>query len=153
MGAVFCNGSPVKHIDAVIVPDCVQLVRDGEDVFSLKDGVGKADDFLFRLRVQSGGWLIHQHDFTFSQKRPRDGKTLLLPAGKIGSTFLQKGFITVGKSAYIIVKPHRAHGGPYFLHGSVRISVTEIFRDGVGKQERFLRNDGKAFPRLLQIER
>ena len=76
------------------------------------------------------------------QQRPCQGKPLLLPAGQIHPSLPQEGFIAVRETLDKSIRTGGSGGLAQLFLCGIRLSPTQILRDGTGKQQRLLGNNG-----------
>ena len=98
--------------------------------------------------VQGAGTVVEDEDSRIFQKGAGKGKPLLLPAGKVDAALAEVRLITVGKALHKGIRTGDLGRPPYFFVCGIRLPPAEVFGDGSGKQQRFLRNHGDFSPQL-----
>ena len=100
MRSFFRDIALLQHDDFITACHGAQFVGDNEHRFIFNQSADCLLDSCFIFRVYTGRAFIEQNHRRIFQKRPGNGKSLPLAAGKRFPVFADQGLIAIGKTRY-----------------------------------------------------
>ena len=119
-------------------------MRDGDDGFLLVQLAQVTLDFRFRFHIDGAGRVVHDEDRWIVGKRAGEAQALFLTAGKADATLSNHGIVAFRHAADEAVRT--GDGGHaanvlFIVFALFARTEADVAADGVGKQERVLRDD------------
>src|SRR5882757_10410067 len=102
-------------------------------------------NLLFRFGIKRRSGFIEQKDWRVFKHRARDGKTLLLTAGKTTSLIANDCLVSLRLGHNEIVRVGCSRRFANFFRRGIEPAELDIVEDRIVKQERFLSNEPDLF--------
>ena len=141
MGSLFLNDSVGNGDNAGSRAYGGQAVGDDEGGSALGEVVKGSLNLGLGDGIQSGGCFVQNQDGGVFQENSGDGYPLLLPTGQEGASFAHIGVKAVRHGQDIVVDFSLLSGFVDFFFRGVGLAVTNVFKNGVGKEENVLLNN------------
>ena len=106
-------------------------------------------DLSFRHGVQRGGGLIQNQNGRILQEDPGNGHALLLTAGEQGAPLAYIGIKSMGHFQNILIDLRLLGRLDHLLHGGIGLSVADVLKNGIGKQEHILLDNANILVQAL----
>ena len=105
-----CNPS-VTHVEhPVSLSDRRQAVCDQEDAAARGPRLHARKDFELGFCVERGSWFVQDQDWRVADDRPREHKTLPLPARQLGGAFPERRVITLRETLDELIRAGDSRG-------------------------------------------
>lgn len=149
VGAAFDDAAVIEDHDDVGILNGGEAVGDDEDGAAFHEGIHAALNEGFGTGVDGGGGFIKDHHRWIADGGPGDGKELSLALAESGAVTGKDGVIALRQHADKAVGIGQFGGGDAIVVCGLRIAVTDVLHDGVGKKVDVLKHDAEGASQVV----
>ena len=152
MRSFFRDIALLQHDDFITACHGAQFVGDNEHRFIFNQSADCLLDSCFIFRVYTGRAFIEQNHRRIFQKRPGNGKSLPLAAGKRFPVFADQGLIAIGKTRYKFIAGCQFCCCINFFFRCILFADFDVIVNRIVEQYDILKNNGIVFKKLFRCD-
>ena len=139
-GSVLGDSAVFEHHDPAQPVDRRQSVRHNQRRAAAHQFENRSHDRALGAWVEGAGWFVEQEDWRVFEKRPGDADALALADAQVPAALAHRAIESLRHFADEIERLRLPCGLDDFGLGRAGFSVSDVFADGRGKEQRVLKN-------------